>query len=298
MGSGLNHSLIINYYIFVYLYVMKEPDRQGRLSLRYKIYHVCSGRRLCLPDLYLKYKEAFMMLKRRFLIILLLLILLMTISDISYGNAAEPPSIMIIVTNAPEDLEISIGEDIVYTEAKIIDKLLEKYYVFYLRETKNIINYTINVKTDNLSYEVDFEKPSNTYQNLYTLNLQSQTLTPGKSIARSILLVSMRIIITLIIEGIIFYIFGFRDRHSWILFTVINLITQGALNIWINGLFSIQSYMFIGLIVIEVLILIVEGIAMVSGINEHNKSRRLLFVLSANLLSLVVGGYVLTVLPF
>lgn len=231
-------------------------------------------------------------------IILLLLVLLMNIGIISYGNAAEPPSIMIIVSNPPEDLKVSIGEDHNYSEAKVIDKVIEKYYIYYSRETENITDYTINVETDNLLYKVDFEKPAYSYQNIYTLDLQSQTLTPGKSLSRSILLVSMRIIITLIIEGMVFYLFGFRDKRSWTIFIIINLITQGALNIWINGLFPIQSYMFIGLTFLEILILIVEGIVISSFVKEHRKTRRLYFVISANILSLVVGGYILTILPF
>ena len=239
-----------------------------------------------------------MMFLKRCLYVALVFILLMNIPSIGYGNAAEPPSILIIVPNAPDDLEISIGTDHTYTKAREIDKLIEKYYVFYSREIEKASNYTIKVKTNTISYEIDFENPLNKYQNIYTLNLESKTLSLGKSTLRSIILVSMRIILTLIIEGIIFYLFGFRDKGSWKIFLIINIITQGALNIWINGLFPMQTYLFIGLIAIEILILIVEGIAIITGIKEHKKIRKMLFVLSANFLSLVVGGYFLTILPF
>ena len=238
-----------------------------------------------------------MTLKRR-LYIILIFILLINISGICYGNSAEPPSILIIVPNAPGDLEISIGTDNTYTKAKEIDKLVEKHYIFYSREMEGASNNTINVKTNGDSYELDFENPASRYQNIYTLNLKSKTLSLGKSTLRSIVLVSLRIIITLIIEGIVFYLFGFRDRRSWKIFILINLLTQGALNIWINGLFPMQSYLFIGLIALEILIVIVESITLVSRVQEHNKIRRFLFVLSANFLSLVVGGYILTVLPY
>lgn len=238
-----------------------------------------------------------MLLKKCLSVILITIVLLMNIVNVSYGNSTEPPSIMIIVQNAPKDLEISIGKDNSFTKAKEIDKVLEKYYVFYYREIKEASKCTLNVKTDNLTYEIDFKMPLHIYRNIYTLNLGSQTLTPGKSISRSITLVSMRVILTLIIEGGVFYLFGFRDRNSWIIFLIINLITQGALNIWINGLFPIQTYWFIGLIALEILIVIVEGIVILSCIKEHRKNK-LLFVISANFLSLVVGGYILTVLPF
>lgn len=239
-----------------------------------------------------------MILKRRSSMILALFILILNISSISYGNSAEPPSIMIIVPDAPADLEISIGKDNTDIKAKVIDKIFEKYYVFYSHEINKTSSYAVNIKSNNLSYEVDIEKPIHKYQNIYTLDLDSRTLTPGKSLTRSIVLVSMRLTITLLIEGGIFCLFGFRDRKSWKVFLIINLITQGALNIWINGLFPIQSYLFIGLIALELLILIVESIVINSNIKEHKKLRRFLFVISANFLSLVAGGYILTVLPF
>lgn len=238
-----------------------------------------------------------MLLKRCLFLILITFVMLMSIPKVSYGNSTEPPSIMIIVPNAPKDLEISIGKDNSFTEGKEIDKVLEKYYVFYSREIKVASKCTLNVKTDNLTYEINFKKPSQTYQNIYTLNLESQTLTPGKSIGRSITLVTMRVTLTLLIEGVVFYLFGFRERRSWLIFLIINLITQGALNIWINGLFPIESYLFFGLMAIEILIVIVEAIVILSSIKEHRKSK-VLFVISANFLSLVAGGYILAALPF
>lgn len=239
-----------------------------------------------------------MLSKRHVSVILLIIILLMNISNISHGNAAEPPSIMIIVPNPPDDLEISIGQGSTYTRAKEVDKVIEKYYIFYSREIERASDATISIKIKDLSFDIALEEPTTRYQNIYTLNMDSRSLSPGKSSSRSIILVSMRLIITLIIEGIVFFLFGFREKRSWIIFILINLITQGALNIWINGLFPIQAYLLIGLIFLEILILIVESIVILSRLKEHKKARRLLFVLSANLLSLVVGGYILTVLPF
>lgn len=238
-----------------------------------------------------------MLLKRQASMILLL-IFLIGISNISYGNAAEPPSVMIIVPNPPEGLEISIGKDDTYTKSKEIDKVVEKYYIFYSREIEKASNNRINVKIEDLSFEIEIGDLENKYQNIYTLNLESKTLSPGKSLSRSIILVSMRIIITLIIEGVVFFLFGFRNKRSWIIFILINLLTQGVLNTWINGLFPIQSYLLIGLIFLELIILLVEVTVILSSIKEHKKSRRLLFVISANFLSLVAGGYILTVLPF
>lgn len=239
-----------------------------------------------------------MLSKKHLSLVLLLFIIVINIPNISHGNAAEPPSIMIIVANPPDDLEISIGEGDTYAKAKEVDKVLERYYTFYTREIGNASEYPISIKSNDISYEIVMEDTTTRYQNIYTLNLELGTLSPGKSLSRSVMLVSMRVNTTLLIEGIVFWLLGFREKRSWIVFIIINLITQGALNIWINGLFPIQSYLFIGLIFLEILILIVESTVVLSKVKEHKKSRRFLYVLSANLLSLVVGGYILTVLPF
>lgn len=55
--------------------------------------------------------------------------MLMVIAFVSvcYGNSAEPPSILIIVPNAPEDLEISIGSGNTNMKANMRDKIIEKY---------------------------------------------------------------------------------------------------------------------------------------------------------------------------
>jgi hypothetical protein len=116
-------------------------------------------------------------------------------------------------------------------------------------------------------------------------------------LSRSILLVSMRIILTLAIEAIIFRLFGFRNKKSWIAFLIINLITQGALNIWLNGFAPLASYLVFTLIFGEILVFIAEIIAFSALIKEHRRWRILLYVITANLLSLFAGGYMITVLP-
>lgn len=214
-----------------------------------------------------------------------------------YGNSAEPPSILLIVPNAPEDLEISIGSDNLYAKANIIDKHIEKYYTFYSQELRNVNKYSININTGDKSFEILMEEPLKKYNNIYTLDLVKQTLTPGKLLTRSVFLVSLRITLTLLIEAIVFWLFGFRDKRSWIVFFTINLITQGALNIWLNGFVPLGSYLVVSLVFGEILVFIAEIILFLAIVKEHRPSRTLLYVITANFLSLYAGGYIITVLP-
>jgi len=212
------------------------------------------------------------------------------------GNSAEPPSILIIVPNAPEDLEISISAEDASIKANVTDKVIEKYYTFYSRDLKTTTDYTFKITTGGTSYNISIEKPLTEYNNIYTLNLKNQTLTPGKLLSRSIFLVSMRVILTLVIEAIVFCLLGFRNKRSWIAFIVINLITQGTLNIFINGSSPLHGYIIFGLLFAEIFIIIFELIAFLAAI-KGDRWKIVFHVIIANLLSLFAGGYIITVLP-
>jgi len=217
--------------------------------------------------------------------------------NISYANSAEPPSIIIIVPNAPNNLQISIETEDGFIEARGMNKLIETHYTFYYREIQMASDYIFTINTGDISYEIALGEPVKSYNNIYTLNLGAKTLTPGKSLSRSILLVSTRVILTLLIEGALFWKFGFRNRESWIAFLAINLITQGALNIWINGFSPFTSYIIFSLIFAEIIILAVEIFAFVIFVKELSKNERMGFVFVANILSLILGGYIITALP-
>ena len=234
----------------------------------------------------------------RVLFVLCLLISLsLLVSPVSSANSAEPPSILIIVPGAPGDLEISIGSQGEYSPANKTSKIFENYYTFYSRELKKSDVYTLKAATGGNSFEITMDGHLSGYNNIFTLDLKNQKLTPGKALPRSILLVSLRILLTLITEGLIFFLFGYRRKASWLAFLSINLITQGALNIWINGFAPLASYIIITLVFGEIMVLIAELAAFLALVREKGRFRLVLYVLTANLLSLVAGGYAITLLP-
>ncbi len=216
-------------------------------------------------------------------------------APVCYANSAVPPSILIIVPNAPNDLKISIGSENI--EARRTDKVIESYYTFYRGDLK-YAEYTVKVTTADRTFEILLDTPLKSYDNIFTLDLERQTLTSGESVSRSIALPSLRIILTLIIEAIVFFLFGYRRKRSWLVFLIINLLTQGVLNIWLAGSTNpLDSYIIFSLIRGEMLVFIVEMIGFLIFVNEHHGLRTILYVMAANLLSLFVGGYLITVLP-
>jgi hypothetical protein len=141
------------------------------------------------------------------------------------------------------------------------------------------------------------DKPLKNYNNIYTLNLKNKTLTRGKSTLRSVLLVSFRLILTLFIEAGVFTLFRYKEKRSWIAFLIINLISQGVLNIWLNTASPLGSYLILLLIFGEIFVFIFEIFAFLLTVKESKAAITASYVIVANLLSLAAGGYIITYLP-
>jgi hypothetical protein len=224
-------------------------------------------------------------------VIFLLIVIICVNTPLCYANSAQPPSVLIIVPNAPSDLEIHIGT----IKAGRTNKVNESYFTIYHGIPEKL---TIRVTTQGRTFEITSNTLLKNYDNVFTLNLESRTLTPGKSFSRSFTLISLRVILTLLIEAIVFFLFGYRNGKSWLVFLIVNLLTQGMLNWVLNANFTpMSSYIIFPLIGGEILVFMVELAAFSFLIEEHGRLRTALYVLLANLLSLIAGGYLITVLP-
>lgn len=105
---------------------------------------------------------------------------------------------------------------------------------------------------------------------------------------------SLRIALTLIIEGILAYMFGFRSRESIKLIGLTNLKTQVLLNIVIYAanLYGGMFMALLGFVLMEIIIVIYETKVYVRGLLEGTRTRRISYGILANILSLV-GGFLL-----
>lgn len=225
---------------------------------------------------------------------LMVLILPITVS----ANSAEPPSLVILINNPPDDLSIVMISNENQPKAKARRVAWEGYYVFYSIDMQTSGEYIFRITSNGESFECTLSEPLKKYNTVVTLDLSNQQLTFGKYPFRSLLLVSIRLLLTLLFEGIIFWLFRFRRKRSWLVFLVINIITQGALNIWLNSETSIiPSYLILSLIFGEFFVFVVEMVGFPILINEHKKSVILLYVFIANFISLIAGGYFISLLP-
>ncbi|WP_409228972.1 hypothetical protein [Gudongella sp. SC589] len=235
---------------------------------------------------------------KRWKIILMGILAVLLLGIPAWGNASEPPSILLIVPGAPQELVVSVGDGEEYIEASRRDKAFESYFLFYQRETDPVDDLYLRASGGGYDLRVPVGELTKAYHNVYTLDLDDGTLIEGKDPVRAAVYVIIRVALTLMIEGLVFFLMGFRSKRSWTIFLVVNLITQGALNLWINTVTYNDYSLFFSLVFYEFVIIVVEMVAFLNLLKEHKKWRRVLFVLLANILSLLAGGYILTVLPY
>ena len=239
-----------------------------------------------------------------------LLILIVHLSCICYystafANSAEPPGFTIIVLNSEEKMSLSLkmsDHDVTYL--RVVEgerKGWEKYYRLYYNhsssQVKDLKDAVLVVQNNNKSFQCALpEETFRTYSNILTLDMESETLTMGQAPLRVPALVAMRVLLTMLIEGIIFLLFGFRQKRSWLVFTAVNLITQAGLNAMLTGP-DLGNYWIFGYLFGEVVVLAAELTAFLTFVNEFRKGRVALYVITANMASLIIGGMVITYLP-
>lgn len=238
-------------------------------------------------------------IKRYFILFVLLnAMILVFLPTFTWANSAEPPSLVILVNNPPEDLSIVLVSNENHIESSERKVAWEGYYIFYSRDMQFEGDYVFQVTTKEESFEIIYNEPLKGYHNTLTLDLSHGTLKQGTYPFRSAILVGLRLLLTLLIEAGIFWMFGFREKRSWLIFLIINLMTQGVLNIWLNsGSALLPSYLIISLILGEIFVFAAEMIGFPIFIREHTKPRLLAYVLIANLISLIAGGYIISILP-
>jgi hypothetical protein len=240
-------------------------------------------------------------LKKVLLATIIPILLLFSNTSICQANAAPPPTILIIVQNAPRDLEISIENQTI--KGRRTDNPIESYFAFYAFDLKSgwaNVTVTTGGKTFEASLGSDIaQKPL--YTNVFTLDLASHTLTPGKaSLLRSVSLLSLQVLLTMIIEGIVFLLVGYRKKRSWFVFVTFNLLTQGILYLWLAQIHQWPPnniYIVFSLIFGEILVFAVEMVGFLVFINERSRGMTAGYVFGANLASLIAGSYIIMALP-
>lgn len=106
--------------------------------------------------------------------------------------------------------------------------------------------------------------------------------------------------LTIITEGIVLYLFKFKIRENIKAFLIVNISTQVFLYIMISlgMMISGMSSAFVFYLVAEVIIFIVEAILFSRLLTQHSKLRRIVFSITSNFGSLLVGTLIVAINAF
>lgn len=227
--------------------------------------------------------------------ILIFLVIFMSIS-MCFANAAEPPSVVIIVINGPDDLELSLVEsdgDHPYEKSMTSSGM---YFATFEKPLELKGQFRLVSADQNVLF--DYEITEHTYYSTYTLDYKNMTFKEGHDPIRMAMRISARVILTLLLEGILFLVWGYRKKISWLVFFAVNVITQGYLNYGLVKITPYNSYgLIFTLIIFEFFILIIELVFLTLFIKEKSKGKTVIYVILANLLSLFIGGSLIQMLP-
>ena len=245
----------------------------------------------------------------------LLIALLAVLPQPAWAIRAEiqPPAITVLVMNAPSDLTLTLhmdrkGEDIPVPLFHRT-KGWETYYQFYREEVWEVPLWYGNNHDLKDSYivassggvekriAVPPEALSADRDDYMTLNWKEGVITAGMPAWRAPLLFAVRILVGLLLEGVIFFLYGYRKGTSWLAFLLVNLVTLGVFSYMVIGWLNARDLSIIPLILVTIFLLLVEIVAMLIAVSEQSRNRTASFVVVANAASITAEILILTYLP-
>jgi len=237
-------------------------------------------------------------MKKR-LFALCIMLLMLSVYGFALANAAEPPGLTVIVNNPPEGLNLTLQLDNEDTAPLVAEhRFWEGQYKFYYHDIPGSRDYIKNaaliVTYPGVITALPVPKEYFGYDKQITLDLETNEIIQGQTPWRAPLLAAMRVILTLIIEGAIFFAFGYRTKQSIKLVLITNLISQTTLNIIFIGA---EGYWFLMYILVEIVVFTLESLIYKDWLAEHGQKRAVLYALTANAASLFLGGWMISSLP-
>ena len=132
-----------------------------------------------------------------------------------------------------------------------------------------------------------------TLQSSATVDWAKRTASAPSAATAYLLQFFCTLLPTLLIEGVLLFIFGYRSKKSWRSFLVVNLVTQGgfaaylAVSVMQNGANAWMTVFFY--LPIEIVITLAELLLYRWLLTEKSKSRATVYAISANVCSAAFG---------
>lgn len=262
-------------------------------------------------------------MKYRIFAVLAAVVLAVVVSLPVYANAEAGPDFTVLITGAPEDLTVSlVTPDGVSAELRPLRRGWESCFRLYYYELFEAMNgdarysyeaiavmektaakSSLHLVSAEEGIDCTVPMPAENqmrYNHLSVMKMADKTAVPGSSsymVWRNVLLVALRVSVTLVTEGVIFFLMNYRTRRSWIVFIIVNLVTQIFLNVTITGNYLAAGYWELGFFILEGLIFLIEAVLFAVLLREHRRFRGFVTAILANAVSLACGWALLANLP-
>lgn len=169
------------------------------------------------------------------------------------------------------------------------------YFYIGLPETFRVAAATADeAQAVEIPYTRDFV--SSIIYDWQTNTVRAATPPPLRFFAR----LASTLIPTLVIEGLIFWLFGFREKYSWAVFLVVNTVTQTGLHLAAGTSIALSGWHFLNYALISILpelvIWPIEAAAFAHLLQESDRYHRIGCALVANIASFGLGYFPLHLL--
>jgi len=218
-----------------------------------------------------------------------------------------PQQMTILVYNAPNDLQIEVvyHEDLSdFIMARVSRRLWESTYQFTLSRHHvdgwHHEDITVLVSSEDYGeFEVTIPVPRGWIDFSVRLDLETQSISRGYTHGRNLMIMSIWLITLFSMDSVLFFLFRYRKKRSWVLFITINLSAQVIfIGIWSLFHIFISANAVLALLAFFTLTLLIPGVRLakfvteivlyINKLTEHSKGRATAFAIVINLLAIVV----------
>lgn len=239
-----------------------------------------------------------MKLRRPMVIFVLTIFFLILMSSLCFAYSPDSPTIIIIVPRAPSDIDITLNVDGNQFEGLRDIGFMETQYYFHGFKCNKSSEFSIDVSYNGFSDVITLDATYNKYINAFELNYRTFEIKKDVSRKRVRLFAVLSIFLVMSVEALVFFSFGFRERKSWLVFLVINLVIQGIFNNVYVVLSGTYQFMLSMLLFGGLYLFLFEGAGIVLLVEEKREGKRFAYVMVANLLGLVVVAALIPFMPF
>lgn len=256
------------------------------------------------------------------------LLLTVVCPTFAFANSAEPPILTIVVDNAPNDLQLymqlSVQGNVVKTKFYKTNRAGQQLFklnrfdiqddylsLIHAQWNDQIDGATLLLVDGEKTYSYQLSNGSLTlrYNQLAFINFENvdaskvsqdgnqRFVTYSRSVWRTALLVALRVLLTFAVEGLLLWLFRFKQGRTYIIFALLNLATQIGVNVRVTFYNVLYGYWQLDFFFMEFVVVVAEMLAFAFLVKEKPLFVRLPYVIVANVASAVVGVLLIGNLP-